>query len=421
MTSLIPMKETGKTQSLSIGYISPGWPAEAFSNGVATAIGTLTPAFRAMGHRVTIITCQMAEGTRDETVYDLAHFRAPRNVAHRVLVRLGYGVAPRSTYNHEVQRALIRAVCRAQAEQNIQVLEMEDAFGWARWVRQHTSIPVCVRLHGPWFLNGVVQGHAENREFRHRVLEEGRAIRAAHAITAPSHDVLERVREFYGLALPDAQVIPGTTPAVPADQRWRLEDCDLKAILFVGRFDRHKGGDLIIDAFDRVLQQIPDAHLWFVGANHGCVAGNGQIWKIEDYIRRQLPGALETGRVQWLGFQTLSQLNQLRRRAMVTVVSSRYETFSSATLEALTMGCPTVAARIGGICEIVQDQVDGLLHRPDDPDDLAAKILTLLNNPGHAALLGRQGADTCERRFHPNVIASRFVEFYSQTIRRCEV
>jgi len=410
------MKEKGKTQSLSIGYISPGWPAEVFPNGVATAIGTLTPAFRAMGHRVTIIAGQVADGTHDEAVYDLVPLQARQNV----LVRLGYHIAPRLTHKHGVQRALLTVIRRAQAERDIQVLEMEEAFGWAGWVRQHTSIPICIRLHGPWFLNGVAQGCPQDRMFRRRVLAEGRAIRAAHAITAPSRDVLERVRHFYGLALPDAQVIPGTTPAVMSDQRWRPENCDPKAVLFVGRFDRHKGGDLIIEAFGRVLRTIPDAQLWFVGANSGCLAGDGLMWKIEDYVRQQLPGALETGRFQWFGFQPLAQLNQLRRRAMVTVVCSRYETFSSATLEALTTGCPTVAARIGGICEILQDEVDGLLHRPEDPDDLAAKILTLLNDPAGAALLGRQAADSCERRFHPNVAASRFVEFYSQMIRRCE-
>jgi glycosyltransferase involved in cell wall biosynthesis len=189
-------------------------------------------------------------------------------------------------------------------------------------------------------------------------------------------------------------------------------------VLFVGRFDRHKGGDLIIEAFGRVLREVPDARLWFVGTNSGCVAGDGVVWKFEDYIHQQVPGALESGRVQWLGFQTLSQLNQLRRRAMVTVVCSRYETFSSATLEALTMGCPTVAARIGGICEIVQDEIDGLLHRPEDPDDLAAKIVTLLNDPARAVLLSRQAADTCEHRFHPNVAATRFIAFYRQMLQR---
>jgi glycosyltransferase involved in cell wall biosynthesis len=408
--------DQGATSALSIGYICPGWPAEAFSNGVATAIGTLTPALEAMGHRVTIIAVRVAEGTRDRSVYDLAEFRVQRNAASYGLVHLGYRITGGRAQTYEARHAYRKAVLRAEAERKIQVLEMEDAFGWAEWVCRDTSIPVCVRLHGPWFLNGPALGCRQDRVFRRRVAREGRAIRAAAGITAPSRDVLDRVREFYGLSLSDAQVIPGTTPAVPAQRRWRWDECDPRAVLFVGRFDRHKGADVLIEAFGRVLREIPDAHLWLVGAADGRITDGGRVWTVEEFIRHRLPGALEAGRVLWLGFQSIEELRRLRRKAMITVVCSRYETFSSATLEAMTMGCPTVAARVGGIREILEDQVDGLLHRPEDPDDLAAKIVTLLNEPARAAGLGRHAAETCERRFHPDVIARRFAEYYSQII-----
>ena len=105
---------------------------------------------------------------------------------------------------------------------------------------------------------------------------------------------------------------------------------------------------------------------------------------------------------------------------MVTTVCSRYENAPRALIEAMSLGCPIVAARVGGVPEIMQDQVDGLLHRPEDPDDLAARIVALLNNPDQAAELGRQAAATCERRFDPDVIATRSVEFYREAIQRQE-
>src|SRR5262249_38213008 len=98
----------------------------------------------------------------------------------------------------------------------------------------------------------------------------------------------------------------------------------------------------------------------------------------------------------------------------------RYENFPSTVVEAMTMGCPIVAARVGGIPEIVQDQVNGLTHRPEDPGDLAAQIIVLLNDPARASQLGGQAAATCESRYHPDVIAARMVDFYRQVIRRWE-
>ena len=208
---------------------------------------------------------------------------------------------------------------------------------------------------------------------------------------------------------------PPTSP-VPLADRWRLEGCDPRQVLFVGRFDRHKGGDLIIEAFGRVLEQVPDARLCFVGEDRGYIDLRGRRWNLAEFVRDRLPGALELGHVTLLGKQPFSNLASLRRRAMINVICSRYENAPRALIESISLGCPTVAARVGGIPEILQDQVDGLQHRPEDPDDLANQIITLLNNPVRAAELGRQAAVTCEKRFNPEVIAERMVRFYRHVI-----
>ena len=105
---------------------------------------------------------------------------------------------------------------------------------------------------------------------------------------------------------------------------------------------------------------------------------------------------------------------------MVTVICSRYETFSRVLTETMSVGCPLVAAKVGGMTEILQDQVDGLFHRPEDRDDLATKIISLMNNPAHAAELGRQAAVTCETRFHPEAVATLQVNFYRRALERFE-
>jgi glycosyltransferase involved in cell wall biosynthesis len=78
----------------------------------------------------------------------------------------------------------------------------------------------------------------------------------------------------------------------------------------------------------------------------------------------------------------------------------------------MALGCPVVAARVGGIPEVVRDGDDGLLHRPGDPDDLAAKIVALLSDPARAAELGRRAAARCEQGFHPVVVAARMAAHY---------
>ena len=405
-------------QSLSIGYMSPGWPLEAFANGIVSYIDDMADQLSKMRHRVTILTTRTAGSECGAGVYNVHQGYLKRNLARRVVDSLGYRIAPEWTIYRRHRRGLLGTLRRAIAERDIQIFEMEETFGESAWVQPAVPIPVCIRLHGPWFLNGPAVGAPQDDTFRRRVAAEGRAIARAVALTSSSRDVLEQTRSYYGLALKNAEVIhPPTSPIPPADQ-WRLERCDPRQVLFIGRFDRHKGGDLIIEAFGRVLRLVPDAQLCFVGEDRGYIDLEGRRWKLEKFVRDRLPGALESGQVTLLGQQPFSNLALLRRRAMVNVICSRYENAPRALIEAMSLGCPTVAARVGGIPEILQDQVDGLQHRPEDPDDIAAQIITLLNNPVRAAELGRQAAATCEKRFHPEVIAEQMVNFYCQLISK---
>ncbi|MBV8230967.1 MAG: glycosyltransferase family 4 protein [Planctomycetaceae bacterium] len=412
-----PEAETGRDERpLSVAYLSPGWPPEAFANGVIPCIAAVADELRRRGHRASILSLRTVGGG-GEDVHDLSRAGAssalPRRLLDGLARRLPYRVA-RTLRPHQSLDALPRFV----AEHGAQILEMEEAFGWASWARRKVGIPVVVRLHGPWFLNGPLQGAPDDDTFRRRVREEGESIRTADGVTAPSQDVLERTRAYYGLELEGAAVIPNPMPPVSAERRWRPEGCDPGLVLFVGRFDRHKGGDLMIDAFAEVAREFPGVRLCFVGPDFGASGGDGVRWGLVDYVRDRIPGALESGRVEWLGQQPSTAVAELRRRARVTVVCSRYETFGLTATEAMAHGCPLVATRAGALPEVVRDGVDGLLCRPDDPSDLARAIGRLLADPDLAARLGARAAEECGRRYHPAVIAGQLMEHYEEVITR---
>ncbi len=409
--------------SLSIGYYSPQWPPEGSANGIVTAIATLTPALRAQGHKVTILTPHNPVPKKEivcaAPVYVLTDSQRDWNLVGGAVRKLGHRLFPNFTFNYVMGNLIKAALRRAQTEQGIQLFEMEETFGLAQRVCSEASIPICVRLHGPRFLNhAMIKEAAQTATLRRCIRLEGEAIQAAHAITAPSRDVLDRVRQFYGITLPDAKVIPGTTPAVPVESRWRLETAEPKTVLFIGDGTYRKGWDLIIQACVRVFREVPESQLWLVGRPGLFVGEDGRRWTHEDYINDRLPGALQRNRVKSLGYQPPAELEALRRKAFLTVICSRYETFSSATLEAMTHGCPVVAARIGGMTEIVQEGIDGLMHRAGDSEDLATRIIELLEDPDRAGRFGREAGESCERRFHPQVISARMTEFYRDVIQK---
>ncbi|MGO9599605.1 MAG: glycosyltransferase family 4 protein [Isosphaeraceae bacterium] len=409
-------RSTSLTDRLSIGYYTPDWPLGACPNGIVTYVSTLSEELGAMGHQLTILAGAVDKNHHDPGVYDVAALRTRigKSPGNRIVYGLWRRIAAHPADSHLYRRALTRTFQRALQEQRLDIFEMEESFGHVDRIRSISPIPVCLRLHGPWFLNGRALGVPEDDVFRRRVKAEGEAIRDADLVVAPSHHVLEETRAYYGLKLERAEVIP--YPAPRSSQRWRLDQADPKLVLFVGRFDRHKGGDLIIDAFARLLSRVPDARLRFVGPDRGFLDSSGRAWHIEEYLRERLPGALESKQVEWMGFQPFPALSALRCQALLTVVCSRFENLPLAVLETMSLGCPLVAARTGGIPEVVEHESNGLLHQAGDSEALAAQILRLLDDPPRAAELGRQAASDCQRKLSPEIMASRMVDCYVKAI-----
>ncbi|HMB05039.1 MAG TPA: glycosyltransferase family 4 protein, partial [Isosphaeraceae bacterium] len=396
---------------LSVAYVSPGWPADMIANGVAHYISEISGGLRQNGHRALILAQQVAAGDASADVHDLGAASPTRTPARRRLDGLSYRIAPDSTWYRQVCRAVIAEARRAALERGIQLIEMEEAFGWPRLVKSKVPIPMIVRLHGPWFIMGPLRGARDDAAFRRRVRHEGEAIRLADGVSATSQDILDRTRAYYGLPLEDAVAIPPPAPIVPDSECWRLAECDPHRILFVGRFDRHKGGDILIDAFAQVASSFPEARLQFVGPDLGLIDDDQRRWTITEYLRARLPAGV-LPRVEWMGQQPNTALRALRCQALITVVCSRFENVPTTVLEAMIQGCPLVASDAGGIPEIVVDGVNGLLCRSGDAADLAAKLGDLLKDPARAERLGPRARHDCEARLGPAALAGRMAAFY---------
>lgn len=82
--------------------------------------------------------------------------------------------------------------------------------------------------------------------------------------------------------------------------------------------------------------------------------------------------------VKFFGFQL--NIEKFIHQSDILLVASSSEGFSLAALEALSCGIPVVATSIGGISEVVEDGINGLLYAANDIDDGATKILNLLRN-----------------------------------------
>jgi glycosyltransferase involved in cell wall biosynthesis len=404
--------------------VTPSWPPGRAPNGIVTYTAQMVPAFRARGVRCVLLAWDAPRDTNGRTaspkgdeLVDISQFETNRTLLGKAVGRARRLFA-RNESGDPRFAMIARAVCSAASRFPIELIETEEAFGLAGRIVRLDRVPVVTRLHGPWFLNGEVLGAEKDDAFRRRVEKERIAIAASDAVSAPSQDVLDRTREYYGLPLSEARVIPCPIEPRVGVPLWNLTQADRNRLVFVGRFDRHKGGDVMIDAFAKLAATRPSLCLDFVGPDRGIPGPAGQTVRLADYLQRHISDPAIARQIVIHGPKNANEIDEIRRAGFVTVVPSRYETFGYTAVEALGLGCPLVASETGGLKEIVRDGETGLLCKSGDSQSLAERIDRLLSAPGLAASLGEAGRHDVVRRYSPSSIAEMTLNLYASVIER---
>lgn len=399
-----------------VGMVTPAWPIGSQPNGIVSYTSRLASAFGELGVQPVILGWEVADGYVDPHVLDIRNFQPRVGTITRGLDRIRRSLSP-PFVPPQYGRSLRNAFRHAVSRHPIEILQLEEAFGHAVGLIRSHRVPIVVRLHGPWFLNGEVNGAPKNAAFFKRIAAEREAIVNADAITAPSLDVLNQTRAYYGLPLSDAAVIPNPIDLAETGEEWSLAACDPNRIVFVGRFDLHKGADVLIHAFARVAAGRPELTLDFIGPDRGIPTEDGETVTLAQFLERNVAENVRS-RIVVHGAKRPAEIREFRRRGLVTVIPSRYETFGNTALEALAAGCPVIASGTGGLAEIVKHDATGLLVPPGDPAKLAEAIERLLNDRELAARLGAAGRADVARRYVPRAIAEQTLDFYAGVLSR---
>lgn len=399
--------ETAPERPLRIGLVTPAWPGSATANGIASATAQLAAGLEALGHEVTILALRIDAPT--------THPRAIQLPARQMSLaqRLFFRIAPDRAIRHWALARLIGGARLAVARHQIDVLMMEESFGWAAAVRRALSIPVVVTLHGPHWLHRTRPGKPGPGPDARREDWEAAGLQNIDGIISPSRDVLDRTRAEWGLPQVPIAII-GNPVAIPplAEPAASLPAPHL---LFVGRFDRIKGGDVLVEAFARIAAAHPDCRLTFVGPDSGVLMPDGSTRQLAEALS-QLPAAARD-RVEILGHRSRDEIAEIRRQHPITLITSRYETFGVALIEAMAAGSAVVSTRVGGCAEILREGETGLLVPPEDPAALADACLGLLADPALVSRLGLAARADVAARFAPESVAREVAAFLAPLCR----
>lgn len=241
-------------------------------------------------------------------------------------------------------------------------------------------------LYGAWEMDGVAA----------RVLERADWVACcSEAVLAELRGVMPGIESrssvvCNGLALAERE--PPPIPTKPP------------LLICVGRLTEAKGFDLAVAALPRIRARHPGARLLIVGDGPARDALGLEA------ARRGVADAVELP-----GWVAPSRVPATLERATVVIVPSRGpEAFGLVALQAGQAGRPVVAARRGGLQEVVRDGITGTLFEPGDSEALASAVIELLDDPDRLRRAGEAARTFVRQRFS----AERQLEAYDRLYRR---
>lgn len=189
-------------------------------------------------------------------------------------------------------------------------------------------------------------------------------------------------------------------PCCTLREEYGLES-DAPIVGVVARLEPEKGHATLLDAWPLVLRCVPNACLLVVG---------------EGSRREELEAQAERlgvhGRVVFTGRR--DDVPAVTAALDLAVLPSHREAQGLTILEAMALSRPVVASNVGGIPEMIEDGVTGLLVPPHDPEALAAAIVRLLTDHPLADMLARAGHDMVHERFCVELMVRAVESIYDE-------
>lgn len=201
-----------------------------------------------------------------------------------------------------------------------------------------------------------------------------------------------------------------------------------RRLICVGRISPEKGLHVIIEAFNTIAPRHPGLELHLVGQERITPREFLVDLSVEDTVRslaafypgsyqKRIHGMLSPGlskRVFFTGHVSHSEMMARYSDAHIFINASFYESFGMPVAEAMACGLPVVATRVGGVPEIVEDGVSGLLVRPGDPAGLGKAIELLIKDRGLREKVAAAGRERVKELFSWDRIAGTLAGYYRE-------
>ena len=291
----------------------------------------------------------------------------------------------------------------------------------AHQLQKSWDVPFVQMFHTLGEMKNSVAKNAIDLEVSARIAGERQVMGWADRLIAATPLEEEQMICLYGADPAKIDVVPAgvdTDIFYPRDratvrQSLGLPDLEIPILLFVGRIERLKGIDTLLESAAVVSRYCSGRGLkvLIVGGGGQTETENAELKRVVE-LHRDLN--LEE-QVEFVGSKPQEMLPLYYSAADITIMPSHYESFGLVAVESMASGTPVIASDVGGLSFTVVDGETGYLVEQENHFLLAERVHTLLKNPELREQMGAQAALHAEQ-FSWSNIASRMTGVYKEIV-----
>jgi glycosyltransferase involved in cell wall biosynthesis len=205
-------------------------------------------------------------------------------------------------------------------------------------------------------------------------------------------------------ALQKKSVVISNAVSVPDLSNWSpVKKYD---VLFVGRLTKAKGVDILLKAIN-ILKEKYQKEI------KAAIVGKGYL---EEELKELVMELGIEKEVEFLGVRR--DIEKLMKSTKLFVLPSRWEGLPLTVLEAMSSGAGIIAAKVGGIPEVIEHKKEGILISPDDPEALAGAIAKLLKDRELRVKLSINAYQKVKEKYSIEVYTKDLLELYKSLITK---
>lgn len=278
------------------------------------------------------------------------------------------------------------------------------------------DIPVVTRLETPFKMIMKTFGWENSEDFDVLTTFEYKYLNSSDALIYISENIKDTINSMYGVSVdqkPSEKIFIGLKQLSEELTTKRSKQNDKLTVFFIGRLERRKGMQNILDAIPAIVKEFSNIEF--------RIAGNNEI--VDSKINKTFKSYFEkeyrdyTKYVKFLGMISDEEKEKEMAGCDIFISPSLYESFGIIFLEAMRHSKPVIGCRAGGMQEIIIDNETGILVPTDDTDEFAKAVIKLARDKDKRQEMGKKGFERFINVFSIEKMYENTFAFYKKVLK----